>query len=297
MENTQTWSQDDLEHLARVHRNREIIQGIVQSVGFLNMPVDQGNGSFKTEETEVAIFRLEGDVKAYCPANEFSERSFKTLNGFVGTQQNIIISRLDIRNQIAIVSVKQADQQNRESFWNTIEYLEKKEALQDEVFEGVVYGINPEKETIHVRVNGTDCFMLRQHWDWNRNTDVTAIVDRGETINVKVLRFDKERNMIQVSRRDTMEDPFKALDQMKAMEVVVGRVSGVDPIHGLFVQLEQGVVLKASKPRHLEEPIVGEIVSCRILSIDAKNRRGKVIIVGYPQGKKKRKDLGSFLFG
>lgn len=296
MENTQSWSQTDLEQLARVQRNREIIKGIVQSVGFMNMPVPQEDGKVKTQETEVAIFRLEGGVKAYCPANEFSDRTFKSLNGFVGTVQNIIITRLDLKHQLALVSVKEADKQNRENFWNSIEYLDKKGILQDEVFEGTVYGVNREKETIHVRVNGTDCFMLKYDWDWSRDVDVNAVVDRGEAIRVKVLRYDKEREMIQVSRKDTIEDPFKVLEQMKEMEVVVGRVADVDPIHGIFVQLDAGAKVKASKPRYLEEPLVGEIVSCKIQSIDAKNRKGKVVIVDYPRGKKKRRDLGSFLF-
>jgi small subunit ribosomal protein S1 len=50
------------------------------------------------------------------------------------------------------------------------------------------------------------------------------------------------------------------------------------------------------KPAYLEEPIVGDIVSCTVRSIDKKKRHAKVVIVGYPRGKKKRKDLGAFLF-
>ncbi|PMC34274.1 RNA-binding protein [Bacillus sp. UMB0899] len=250
-----------------------------------------------SQETEVAIFRLEGGVKAFCPSSEFSEHSFKTLNGFVGTYQNIVITRLDLEHQLAIVSVKKADKISRENFWNTIKYLDKKGELKNEVFDGVVWGINEKNERIHVRVNGTDCFMLKYDWDWNNNIDISSVVERGTKIPVKVLRYDEEVNIIQVSRKDTMEDPFKKLEQMKEMEVVVGRVHNVHPIHGIFVNLEEGVRLKAIKPRHLPEPLVGEIVSCRIREIDAKNRKGKVVIVDYPQGKKKRNDIGSFLFG
>lgn len=292
----QSWSQEELETLARIHRNQEVVQGMVQSVGFITMPVPQENGRMVSKETEVAIFRLEGGVKAYCPATEFSEHSFKTLNGFVGTIQNLMIIRLDLEHQLALVSVKKADQLSKENFWNTIKYLEKKGELQNEVFEGVVWGVNEKNERIHIRVNGADCFMLKYDWDWNNSIDVNTVVERGMKIPVKVLRFDEKLNIVQVSRKDTMQDPFKTLEQMKEMEVVVGRVHSVHPIHGIFVNLEQGVRLKALKPRHLQEPLPGEIVSCRIREIDAKNRKGKVVIVDYPQGKKKRNDIGSFLF-
>lgn len=292
---TEKWSQTELEELAKIHRNGEVVTGLVQSVGFLTLPVEE-NGKMVSKETEVAIFRLEGDVKAYCPAEEFSERSFKTLNGFVGTTQNLIITRLNLQQQIALVSVKRADAKKREDFWNTIKYLDKKEALADEVFDGVVYGVNEKNETIHVRIEGTDCFMVKYDWDWNRQTDVLAEVERGMPIQVVIKKFDEESGRIRVSRKDTMEDPFKKLEQMKEMEVVVGRVANVHQIYGIFVQLEAGVTLKASKPRYLDEPVVGDIVACKVREIDARNRKGKVVIVNYPQGRKKRKDVGSFLF-
>jgi small subunit ribosomal protein S1 len=292
---TEKWTQTELEQLAKMHRNGDVVTGLVQSVGFLTLPVEE-NGRMVSKETEVAIFRLEGDVKAYCPAGEFSERSFKTLNGFVGTRQNLVITHLNLQQQIALVSVKRADAKKREEFWNTIKYLEKKDALAEEVFDGVVYGVNEKNETIHVRIEGTDCFMVKYDWDWNRQSDVLADVERGMPIQVVIKKFDEETGRIRVSRKDTMEDPFKKLEQMKEMEVVVGRVANVHQIYGIFVQLEAGVTLKASKPRYLDEPVVGDIVACKVREIDARNRKGKVVIVNYPQGRKKRKDVGSFLF-
>lgn len=292
---TEKWSDHDLEQLAKYHREGTTVQGIVQSVGFLTILVEE-EGKMVSQETEVAIFRLEGNVKAYCPAKEFSNRSFKTLNGFVGTKQNLIITRLNLQQQMALVSVKKADEKKSEQFWNTLKYLDKKEELADQIFTGVVYGVNEKSETVHVRVEGTDCFMVKYDWDWNRQSNILADVERGETIQVVVKKFDEKEGLVRVSRKDTMEDPFKKLEQMREMEVVVGRVTDVHHLHGIFVQLEEGVTLKASKPRYLDEPIVGDIVAVKVREIDAKNRKGKVVIVNYPQGRKKRKDVGSFLF-
>lgn len=280
---------------ADYQRTQQVLEGLVQTVGFMNFPVKE-NGERVMRETEVAVFRLEGGVKAYCPKNEFREHDFSSLNGFVGTIQNLIIDELDLEHGMAIVSVRKADLQEKENFWSQLEYLEKKGILQDEVFQGTVQGVNFKSGHIHVRVKGQDCFMNRNDWSWDRSTDLRTEVDRGADVEVMVRRFDKENGLVQVSRKDTMTDPFKVLEGMKEMELVVGRVVRIDPVHGIFVRVEEGVTLKATKPRSLEEPLTGEIVSCRIRELNPQKREGKVVIVNYPRGKKKARDLGDFLY-
>ncbi|RHW35967.1 S1 RNA-binding domain-containing protein [Neobacillus notoginsengisoli] len=291
----QSWSSDlQLENLARLKRNREIVRGVITSVGTKKGKVLE-EGKYVEKETEIAVFLLEGGVTAYCPANEFSDYEFKTLNGFTGTMQEFIIDHLDLEDKTAVVSVKKADQIKKEHFFNELESLEAAKKLNDKVFEGTVWGFNPRSRRVFVRINGADCFMMPNDWSWERRNLETE-VDRGEKVQVKVLRFDRENNLIQVSRRHTIEDPFKKLERLKDMSTVAGKVSGVDPIHGIFVKLDAGLEVKGIKPSYLEEPIVGDIVSCTIRNIDRKKRHAKVVIVGYPRGKKNRKDLGSFLF-
>lgn len=291
----QSWeSTEELEDLARIRRHGEITRGYVQSVGFLKMPIEE-NGRKVTKDVEVAIFELMSGVRAYCPVHEFSEREFRSLSGFVTTQQEFIIDELDLQNRIAIVSVKKADQIKKDRFWNQLKYEEQKGILSDETYEGVVSGFNPETERIFVRVNGVDCFMMKFDWDHGRIRDISSQIDRGSKIKVKVERIDVERELIQVSRKATFADPFDDLEKQKSMDAIGGKITAVHPIYGIFVKLASGLEVKGSKPRSVEEPIVGDIVSCRIQSIDKENRRCKVVITGYPQGKKKRKDIGAFL--
>lgn len=292
---TQSLSQNEMENLAQHYRNQTVIKGIVQTVTFMNLPV-QVNGEVKTVETEAAVFRLEGGVKAYCPAQEFREHNFRSLNGFIGHVQNLIIDRLDLDNSIAMVSVRKADAIESQNFWDQIKYLERKEALDEEIFTGVVQGVNESNKRIHVRVKGTDCYMMPNDWNWERNVDLRAEVDRGMDVQVKVTRFDEENKIVRVSRKATVQDPFELLENMRENDLTVGNVVAVSPIHGIFVRVEEGVTLKATKPRKLEEPLPGDTVSCRIRELNAKERKGKVVIVDYPRGKKKMKDLTSFLY-
>lgn len=292
----QSWSSEEqLENLARMKRNREIVRGVITSVGTKKAKVLE-EGKYVEKEMEIAVFLLEGGITAYCPANEFSDYGFKSLNGFTGTMQEFVIDHLDLEDHTAVVSVKKADRMKKDRFLDELEGLEKSGKLEERVFEGTVWGFNPRTRRIFVRVNGANCFMLPNDWSWERGRSIETQVERGEKVQVKVRRFDRENDLIQVSRRHTLEDPFKKLEKLKDMSTVAGKVSGVDPVHGIFVQLDVGLEVKGIKPSSLEEPVVGDIVSCSIRSIDRKNRHAKVVIVGYPRGKKKRKDLGSFLF-
>ncbi|WP_374717737.1 S1 RNA-binding domain-containing protein [Neobacillus sp.] len=292
---TQSWTTDEqLENLARMKRNREIVQGVITSIVTKKAKVLEGD-KYEDKEMEVAIFLLEGGVTAYCPATEFSDYEYKSLNGFTGSKQEFIIDHFDLESKTAVVSVKKADQIKKEKFYNELEALNESGELQQRVFEGVVWGFNPKTRRIFVRINGANCFMLPNDWSWERR-NVEHQIQRGETIQVKILRFDKEQDLIQVSRRHTLEDPLKKLERLKDMQSIAGRITKVDPVHGIFVQIDVDLEVKGIKPSYLEEPIVGDIVSCVIRSIDREKRHARVVITGYPRGKKKRKDLGSFLF-
>lgn len=294
---TQSWtSEEQLDDLARMKRENKIINGVITAVTTKVSKVLEED-KYVEKEMEVAIFLLEGGITAYCPANEFDEYQYKSLAGFTGTFQDFVIDYLNLEDKIAIVSVKKATEIKKQQFYTEIEQLQENNLLRDKTFEGTVWGFNPANRRIHVRVNGADCFMLPNDWSWDRSRRLEQEVHRGEVIQVKVLRFDKERDMVQVSRRHTIEDPYKKLQRiMDSKSTIAGQVSGVHPVHGIFVKLDEGVEAKAIKPSYLEEPIVGDIVSCVIRHIDRKNRRVRVIITGYPRGKKHRKDVGSFLF-
>ncbi len=293
---SEKWKQEELDLLTRARRNGELVKGMVRSVGVRKMPIEV-NGRTETKETEVAILNLQGGVKAYCPAEEFHEKKFKSLRPFVGTEQDVIIDRLDLETQMAIVSVRKADEIKAENFWDELQVMAQNgQKIEDQVFEGVVTGFNRETNYIFVRMNGVDAFMHRFDWDHGFVPELNELEDKGTRIEVKIKRFDADEKKIQVSRKATLKDPFDFLKESMKDQAIVGRVEEVHPLHGIFVQVEDNLVVKAMKPRQLAEPIVGDIVQCRVHSIDEKKRRGKVVIIDYPQGKKQRKDLAGFLY-
>ncbi len=292
-----SWTnEEELSMLAEKSRFGEIVTGVVRSVAMMKVPVVRSNGDTEFVEEETMNVALPGGVTGYCPASEFRERDFKTLRRFVNTKQQFLITKIDLDNKMAILSEKQAAEKTRSVFWEEIKGLSESEQLQDKVYEGTVSGYNQDKGIIYVRIQGQDCYMFRNDWQWTQTRRPIIDAQAGETIQVKIIRFDEEAKVVQVSRKATQPDPFDYLTTLKINTTIAGRVERVDPIHGLFVKVEEGVVLKAGKISALEEPAVGDFVTCVVKRISPEERRGKVVITDYPRGKRKRQDLGSFLF-
>lgn len=288
-----------LEVLAAARRNQEPIKAMVRSVGERKMPVlDKESNKVVTKNVECAVFELEGGVKGLCPSFEFAEHEFRSLVGFVGTVHDLIVLELDAENKLAVVSVKRADEIKKERFWKKLKELQEQgeEALKTVDFEGVITGFNLQSQTIFVKVEGQDCFLKRSDFDHTSIRNIAEVAERNTHITVRVVRFNEETSQVQVSRKLAIADPFEELRQYKEDDAVVGTVTGVHPEHGIFVQLKKGVQIKASKPKDLEPPIVGDIVTLRIKNVDFEKRQARSVIIGYPQGKKKLKDVTSFLY-
>ena len=98
----------------------------------------------------------------------------------------------------------------RKKFWDRLEKLEKEEQLQEVTFEGIVTGMNQDTQTVFVKVEGQDCFIKKPDWDYVRR-NLEDVVVRNEKIQVKVVRFDKENELVQVSRKATLDDPLNML--------------------------------------------------------------------------------------
>jgi len=293
-----SWTtEEQLNELTRIKRYNELVTGIVRSIESKTRTVVVDGESQKVKE-EILIVALPNGVTGYCAAKEFAIHEFKNTRKLVGRTAQFVIQDILLEDRILILNGKEAQQRNIEEFWAEVEELEKRNELDNHVFTGEITGTSPDGRVIHVRIKGQDCHIQPGEWSWNRFE--RPVVEEGAPVEVKIKRFDKENRRVEVSRRLTLPDPLEFLSKLEIGDSIAGRVSRVDPVHGIFVQLENGLDVKASRVKNLEEPIVGDIVNCRVtkkITREESGRiKGRVVIVGYPRGKRRRKDLGAFLF-
>lgn len=308
----ESWeNEEQLEFLTKAKRERTILTGHVHTLHTLDTSSVNDNREQEKEESnkeskeeskasmEILQIRLQNGVSVYCTANEFSEYPFRTLLHFVGTNQELLITDINLETRIALASVKAADEIAKKEFVEELKELKKNNQLSERIYEGVVRGVDPRRNTIYVRINGVDCRMNPNEWDWSHyyNWEIPDMVQRGETIKVKVLEYDEDNGFIRVSRKATMKDPYEKIVNLQNARAVSGVVVKVHPVHGIFVQIEKGLDAKGMKLPHLPEPEVGDIVSCTVESVNPKERHCKVMIRNYPNGKKTRPDATAFMFG
>src|SRR5207249_951117 len=116
---------------------------------------------------------------------------------------------------------------------------------------------------------------------WSHVNHPSEVLAIGETVRVKVLDIDRERQRISLGLKQTQEDPWqRVLNEYRAGDVVEGKVTKVVAF-GAFVEVVPGVEglvhISELAEHHVENPseVVspGHEVSVRILEIDETRRR------------------------
>src|SRR5262249_31844072 len=109
----------------------------------------------------------------------------------------------------------------------------------------------------------------------------SEVLEIGQTVQVKVLDIDRDRQRISLGLKQTQNDPWQqVLDKYGEGDVVEGRVTKVVTF-GAFVEILPGVEglvhISELAAHHVENPreIVsqGDVVSVKIIEMDAERRR------------------------
>lgn len=289
-----SWNNDKvLNELLLSKKFNTVIDGVIRQIKNVSTVIDGG-----TVEKQLLVITLTNGAIVYCPTEDFAEYQHKNYMHFVGQVHPFLVVDVNLEAEVVTVSGKKATKIKIDEFWARVDDLKSRNALSHEVMQGTVTSVNKANRVVHLEIMGQTAYIPRSEWSWSKRELVDA--EPGEKIDVVIQKAVREENRVQVSRKETMPDPFEHLATLKQGDLIAGKISEVHPIHGIFVTLENGIDVKGSKPADLEQPSVNDIVTCRVRDTLQRNAKGdvygRVIILNYPNGKKKRKDLGAFLF-
>jgi len=116
---------------------------------------------------------------------------------------------------------------------------------------------------------------------WSHVNHPSEVLEIGQTVQVKVLDIDRDRQRISLGLKQTQTDPWQqVLDSYREDDVVEGRVAKVVTF-GAFVEILPGVEglvhISELAAHHVENPrevvAQGQAVNVRILEIDGERRR------------------------
>jgi small subunit ribosomal protein S1 len=132
-----------------------------------------------------------------------------------------------------------------------------------------------------VDLDGIDGLIHISELSWSHVNHPSEILAIGDTVKVKVLDIDRERQRISLGLKQTQEDPWQRIvDTYNVNDELEGKVTKVVTF-GAFVEILDGVEglvhISELAPHHVESPreVVhpGDAIRVRILEIDSERRR------------------------
>src|SRR3982750_1207966 len=132
-----------------------------------------------------------------------------------------------------------------------------------------------------VDLDGMDGLIHISELSWSHVNHPSEVLEIGQTVNVKVLDIDRDRQRISLGLKQTQADPWQqVLEAYKEGDVVDGKVTKVVTF-GAFVEILPGVEglvhISELAQHHVENPreVVsqGQDVKVLILEVDAERRR------------------------
>lgn len=215
-------------------------------------------------------------VIAFMPGSQIDVRPLHSLEGFLGKDVPVKILKLNRRRGNVVVSRKMAIEDD---------IIARREAVLSSVSEGsVVTGVvkNLTDYGAFVDIGGLDGLLHISDMSYGRVSHASEMVNVGDEVTAKVLKFDRTRQRISLGLKQLIPDPWVNIDEHYPPGArVIGRVVSITD-YGSFVELEPGVeglihISEMTWSRRMKHPAklmkAGDQVEAVVLEIKAKERR------------------------
>ena len=174
-------------------------------------------------------------VPAFLPASQVSIRRTRDINEFIGEELECEIIKIDQARENIVVSARKLQERNRERL---------KQALLSEIEEGQVReGVvkNIADFGAFVDLGGIDGLLHITDMTWGRIQHPSEVVKINETLKVKVLKVDRDRERIALGMKQLTDSPWKGIsDRYPVGTAQKGTVVNIMS-YGAFIRLEEGI--------------------------------------------------------
>ncbi len=217
-----------------------------------------------------------GEIRAFLPGSLVDVRPVRDTTYLEGKDLEFKVIKLDQRRNNVVVS--------RRAVVET-EYSAEREALLESLQEGMeIKGIvkNLTDYGAFVDLGGIDGLLHITDMAWKRVKHPSEVVEIGDEITVKVLKFDREKQRVSLGLKQMGDDPWTNLARRYPENTrLFGKVTNLAD-YGCFVEIEEGVeglvhvsemdwTNKNIHPSKLVQ--LGDEVEVMVLDIDEERRR------------------------
>jgi small subunit ribosomal protein S1 len=242
------------------------------------------DAQYKNKETITAkvVDRIKGGlvvdvgVRAFLPGSQYDLRPTQNLDGLIGQDVQVRITKLNRRRGNVVVSRRALLEE---------ELHAKRAELMEKLSEGqVVHGTvkNVTDYGAFVDLGGIDGLLHLTDLSWGRVRHPNDVVKPEQELDLIILKFDKAKQRVSLGLKQMSKDPWvDAAERYPAGGKYKGKVVGVVD-YGAFVELEQGIeglvhvteMSWAKKATHPSKVVkAGDEVDVVVLDIKPSDRR------------------------
>ncbi len=215
-------------------------------------------------------------IKAFLPGSQIDLAPVRHMDNLMGKTFQFKIIKFNKKRGNIVLSRRVLLEKEREDLrGKTLEVLEE-----DKVMQGVIKNITD--YGAFVDLGGIDGLLHITDMSWKRINHPSELVSIGDKIDVKILKYDRERERVSLGLKQISEDPWIGVEERYPVDSRVrGKVVNLAD-YGAFVEIEEGVeglihVSEMSWTKRVKHPSqilkIGDEIEAVILDIDRENRK------------------------
>ena len=217
-----------------------------------------------------------GDIRAFLPGSLVDVRPVRDTTYLENKELEFKVIKLDQKRNNVVVSRRAVVEiENSAEREQLLENLEEGQTVKGIVKNLTDYGA-------FIDLGGVDGLLHITDMAWKRVKHPSEIVAIGDEIDIKVLKFDRERSRVSLGLKQTGDDPWTLIkDRYAEGTRLNGRVTNLAD-YGCFVEIEEGVegLVHVSEMDWTNKNVhpskvcnVGDEVEVMVLDIDPERRR------------------------
>jgi small subunit ribosomal protein S1 len=214
-------------------------------------------------------------VRGFLPASLVDIRRVPNLDEYLGTEIETKVIELNrSRNNVVLSRRAVLEEERKEVRQQILDRLQPGLVVEGQISNIVDFGA-------FVDLDGIDGLIHISELSWSHVNHPSEVLKIGDTVQVKVLDIDRNRQRISLGLKQTQEDPWqRIIDTYNVGDELEGKVTKVVTF-GAFVEILDGVEglvhISELAAHHVESPreIVhpGDEIRVKIIEIDAERRR------------------------
>jgi len=236
----------------------------------------------KTELSGKVVDRIKGGlvvnvgVRAFLPASQLDLRPVANLDALKDQEINVRVVKLNRKRGNVVVSRRAIlEEQSKAERQKLLDSIEEGQVRRGMVKNVTAYGA-------FIDLGGLDGLLHVTDMSWGRVSSPSEIVRPGDDVEVKVLKFDREKARVALGLKQLQPDPWlSVVERYKVGTRLPGKVISVVD-YGAFVEIEPGIdgLVHASEmswskrklhPSKVVKP--GDAVEVVVLGVDSAERR------------------------